>query len=605
MVKPSVVGLLAHAGLLVQLANGMEDFQQHCESFTSSAGGVSFTSEYITSGTELALTEADATCGIFTQSVSVNLCRITAQVPTSNRSGFWFEAWLPEDWSGRFLATGNGGLGGCIQYYDVEYGASLGFATIATNNGHQGYTGSPFLHNLDVIQDFAYRSIQNGVVVGKEITQEFYGEAHEKSYYLGCSTGGRQGLKAVQSFPDLFDGVVVGAPAIAWNNLTSWAIQFYPLLGTPESATFVPLDVWPIIHQDILDQCDQLDGVADGILESPNLCNYNPDGLLCTEARSTGCLTSTQLETLKSIYSPVLDAAGSLVYPKMQLGSEFTGAVDSYFSGAVSPVSDWYRYAILNDSNWDAMTLRPENYTVASGLNHFNIDTWDGDLSAFQNRGGKLLHWHGLADGVLSSENSPRYYEHVSQTMGMDSEVLDEFYRFFRISGMSHCGSGNGATFIGHQSASTASLAPEENVLMAMVRWVESEVAPETIMGTRYKNGTSDSGVDFRHRHYRWPYHNVYQGIGYLTLLIPAGGWPSKPGLSISRTLFFLKIPTRFDATTANLLLERAKKSTDYFVPRQLLPTGGLWLWHTRWFVNYESYKFSTNSLKEMDGVSG
>ncbi|KAK1536622.1 tannase and feruloyl esterase [Colletotrichum costaricense] len=109
--------------------------------------------------------------------------------------------------------------------------------------------------------------------------------------------------------------------------------------------------MWPIIHQDILDQCDQLDGVADGILESPNLCNYKPDGLLCTATQSTGCLMSTQLETLKSINSPVLDAAGSLVYPKMQLGSEFTGAVDTYFSRGVSPVSDWYRYAIFNDSN--------------------------------------------------------------------------------------------------------------------------------------------------------------------------------------------------------------------------------------------------------------
>ncbi|KAI3529499.1 tannase and feruloyl esterase [Colletotrichum filicis] len=88
MVKPSVVGLLAHAGLLVELVNGMADFQQHCESFTSSAGGVYSTSEYITSGTELALAEADATCGIFTQSVSVNLCRIAAHVPTPNRSGF-------------------------------------------------------------------------------------------------------------------------------------------------------------------------------------------------------------------------------------------------------------------------------------------------------------------------------------------------------------------------------------------------------------------------------------------------------------------------------------------------------------------------------------
>ncbi|KAF5520063.1 putative feruloyl esterase B-2 [Colletotrichum aenigma] len=108
---------------MATLANSQAGFQQYCESFnasTFSISGVSFASTYIPVGTELQLNEVDATCGIFTQAVTVSLCRVVGQVPTSNRSGFWFEAWLPEDWSSRFLATGNGGLGGCIQYYDVE-----------------------------------------------------------------------------------------------------------------------------------------------------------------------------------------------------------------------------------------------------------------------------------------------------------------------------------------------------------------------------------------------------------------------------------------------------------------------------------------------------
>ncbi|KAF4816803.1 putative feruloyl esterase B-2 [Colletotrichum tropicale] len=162
MVRCSFVGFAAQAiGVTATLANSRAGFQQYCESFnasTSSISGVSFASTYISARTDLQLNEVDATCGIFTQAVTVSLCRVVGQVSTSDRYGFWFEAWLPEDWSGRFLATGNGGLGGCIQYYDVEYEASVGFTTIATNNGHQGYTGAPFLHNLDVFQDFAYRS---------------------------------------------------------------------------------------------------------------------------------------------------------------------------------------------------------------------------------------------------------------------------------------------------------------------------------------------------------------------------------------------------------------------------------------------------------------
>lgn len=135
-------------------------------------------------------------------------------------------------------------------------------------------------------------------------------------------------------------------------------------------------------------------------------------------------------------------------------------------------------------------------------------------MSPFQRAGGKLLHYHGLVDQTISSHNSPRYYEHVSETMGLAPEELDEFYRFFRISGMAHCRGGPGASFIGNVKSSAASLEPEENVLMAMVRWVEEGVAPETVTGTAYVNGSKDAGVAFKRKHCRWPYRNVYKGPG-------------------------------------------------------------------------------------------
>ena len=100
-----------------------------------------------------------------------------------------------------------------IQHDDLDYAASLGFAAVGANNGHDGITGEPFYNNPDVVADFAWRSLHTGVVVGKQLVETFYGAPHNKSYYLGCSTGGRQGFKAVQDFPDDFDGVVAGAPA--------------------------------------------------------------------------------------------------------------------------------------------------------------------------------------------------------------------------------------------------------------------------------------------------------------------------------------------------------------------------------------------------------
>ncbi|KAL0938616.1 feruloyl esterase B-2-like protein 1 [Colletotrichum truncatum] len=507
-------------GALVQAAsssasNSSAEFRQQCLSFGNSTvipGAESYKTEFLSAGSTLRLPGADPSCGRTSQTVSADLCRLTAQVATSTRSGFKFEAWLPQNWTGRFLSTGNGGLGGCIQYEDLDYGSSLGFATVATNNGHDGMSGVSFLNNPDVIEDFAYRALHTGVVVGKDVSKSFYGSPHTKSYYLGCSTGGRQGFKEAQAFPDDFDGIVAGAPAFSFNNLTSWSCHFLPLTGLEGADTFIPMTMWPTIHEDILKQCDKLDGVADGIIESPELCDYKPDGLVCESGNATQCLTEKQVETLRAIYSPLLDASGSLVYPRMQPGAELTGAPQTYFTGQAFGAADWFRYAIFNDSNWDPLSLKPADYVLSSSLNLFNIETFDGDLSAFQSRGGKLLHYHGLVDGTISSDNSPRYYEHVSKIMGLQPAALDEFYRFFRISGMAHCGGGPGATFIGNQAQSVASLNPDENVLMAIVRWVEEDVAPETVVGTAYINGTKAAGVDFKRKHCRWPRRNVFQG---------------------------------------------------------------------------------------------
>ena len=148
--------------------------------------------EYVAAGTQLQFPNATATCTRPSQNVSVGLCRVSLQVATSARSGIKAEVWLPEKWTGRFLSTGNGGIGGCIQYEDLEYAASLGFATVGTNNGHDGMGGESFLNNPDVIEDYVYRAVVTGARLGKKISNTFYSAPHSKSYYLGCSTGGRQ-----------------------------------------------------------------------------------------------------------------------------------------------------------------------------------------------------------------------------------------------------------------------------------------------------------------------------------------------------------------------------------------------------------------------------
>lgn len=358
--------------------------------------------------------------------------------------------------------------------------------------------------------------IHTGVVVGKKITETFYGKKHKKSYYLGCSTGGRQGFKSAQDFPADFDGIVAGAPALAFNNLTSWSGHFVPLTGTSGSPTFVPQSMWTVIHQDIMKQCDLLDGYADNILEDASICKYNASSLLCGTpgVNSSACLTPTQVKTVTGVFSSLYTDDGSEVYPRMQPGSEII-AYNVLYNGIPFPyTNDYFRYAIYNDPSWDPFRINNSDYVNAARINPFNIQTWKGDLSAVRDRGAKILHYHGQMDAIITSENSPRYYEHVAKTMNASPEELDEFYRFFRISGTGHCSGGDGAWAIGQNIGAQQSLDPKENVLMAIVDWVERAHAPEVVIGTKWVNDTKSAGVEYQRAHCRYPRRNMYKGKG-------------------------------------------------------------------------------------------
>ncbi|KAL1873162.1 Feruloyl esterase [Diaporthe australafricana] len=525
MKSQQYLALVASLAANVVHGQNSSDFTAQCTSLADTlASGIPNATVQstvpVTAGTNLTIT-ADPTCQRSSQVVDSDVCRVSLFVPTSDRSNLTMEVWLPpaEAWTGRFLSTGNGGLGGCIQYEDLAYTTALGFAAVGTNNGHDGNKGDAFYQNEEVVLDFAYRAMHTGIVLGKQVSETFYGKPHDKSYYLGCSTGGRQGFKEAQAYPDDFDGLVIGAPALAFNNLSSWSGSFYVKTGSANASTFVPTNLWTVIHEDILNQCDGIDGYVDGIIEDPSLCNYRPEALICAAGNTTNCLTGEQANTVREIFTPIYGLDGQITYPAMQPGSEDLASRLYYGGQPFQYTTGWFANAIYNDKNWDPATLGPKDYAAAHALNIGNIETWDGDLSAVRDRGSKILHYHGQADAIISSLNSPRYYDHVSRTMGSPSSVLDDFYRFFRISGMGHCSGGNGASFIGQEAASNATLDPEGNVLMAMVRWVEEGTAPDSILGTAYVNETKDSGeIAFQRRHCKYPLRNVYSGSGDATL---------------------------------------------------------------------------------------
>ncbi|KAF8857679.1 hypothetical protein BDZ45DRAFT_652454 [Acephala macrosclerotiorum] len=473
---------------------------------------------YIPAGTTIELDQDYGLlwCGWKTQKTEKDMCRVAMYVATSHRSGIMLEAWLPneDEWTGRFLSTGNGGNSGCIRYPDLAYATGLGFATVGANNGHNGTGGSEFLNNEDVIEDFAYRSVHTGVVIGKQITEQYYGKAHKKSYYLGCSTGGRQGFKMVQSFPNDFDGVIAGCPALNFPSLQSWSGHFYPIFGNEGDPSFVPAGShWELIHHEILKQCDELDGVVDGIIEDTRLCQFRPEALQCPPGKSStegaSCLTNVQVAAVRQVYTDFYGADGRLIYPRMQPGSEILAHQLYHCNGSFLYSTDWFRYVVYNDTQWEPSTFTLRDAQVAIDQNPFNIETWNGDLSPFQKAGGKLIHYSGLMDATITSDKDFWYYDHVSRTMGLPSSSLDEFYRLFRISGLGHCVGGDGAHNIGQRGSDVGPMDPEHNIVLALIDWVENGRAPETITGVKYINNTNHAvGVDYERRHCRYPYRN-------------------------------------------------------------------------------------------------
>ncbi|KAG6915591.1 hypothetical protein DXG01_010827 [Tephrocybe rancida] len=446
--------------------------------------------------------------------VSASLCRVQLVINTTSTSAVHAEAWLPDIWYGRFLGLGNGGLAGCVDYTNLDYGTTLHFATIASDNGHDGSDGKELLNHPEVINDFAFRAIHVEAVIGKQLVEAYYGRRHNKSYYLGCSTGGRQGTQAALKFPDDFDGIVAGSPATNWNNLQGSATMLSRRVGAPDfngNPKFIPATLWNTVATEVLKQCDELDGVLDGIITEPDACQFRPEAIECTAGQTSGCLTRTQVDVLHEIYQPLFGRDGELIFSRYDPGAEADGNSQAYFSGSFFSVPDgWYKFVVLNDTNYNFENFGLDTIAFGDKINPGGIATFSGDLSAFETRGGKFLTYHGRRDQLIPSGNSKRMYNLISETLAMPS--LDTFYRLFLIPGMNHCAGGPGATAFG-QGGLTSNVvnASSHNVLLAMVDWVEEGVAPDVIIGTGSTGQTRT--------HCRYPQRSVWNGSAFICMV--------------------------------------------------------------------------------------
>ncbi|KAF7297491.1 Carboxylic ester hydrolase [Mycena indigotica] len=438
---------------------------------------------------------------------SAPLCRVQFFVNTTATSSVHMEAWLPDTWFGRFMGTGNGGIGGCIDYTALGYGTSLHFATLGHDNGHDGNNGIVFLNHPEVINDFAFRAVHTEAVIGKQLVQAYYGSKIGKSYYLGCSTGGRQGTQEALKFPGDFDGILGGAPATDWNHLQGWSGFLSHFVGSPNfmgNPKFLQPADWATVSAFILAECDGLDGVMDGIITEPDDCHFDANKLLCKAGQTSGCLTATQVQAVKNVFTPMFGTHGELLYPRYTPGAEADPARAALMGGPFFTFAhDWEMFTTLNVTSHDFTNFSLVDVDLMERVNAGGIKTFSGDLFKFKELGGKFITYHGRRDPLIASTNSKRVYDLIRATMLMPT--LDPFYRLFLIPGMGHCGGGLGAPAFGQGTSPTSNAvnASSHNALLALVDWVEKGKAPDTIIGTAI-DGSGAERV-----HCRYPQRSV------------------------------------------------------------------------------------------------
>jgi len=440
--------------------------------------------------------------------VQSNVCRVTATVthpPAGDKVKVWIA--LPAaNWNGRFEGVGGGGFSGGNPNGPLAP-AAQGYAAGSTDTGHEGGSGSFALDangrlNWLLIRDNAYLGIHEMTVTGKALAEAFYGKAPSHSYFNGCSTGGRQGLSEAQRYPADYDGILSGAPAINWTRLH--VEQMWGHVVMKQLGDYLPQCKFAAAQAAAVAACDAADGVKDGVIENPRSCKFDPKQLVGTSSAGCEPFTETDAEVIRRIWQGPRRQDGSFLWYGLQPGADFGGLSatgGTPLVGRPNPITmEWWRYFLTQNPQWDWTVLTPALYEqyVDQSLEEFSavLATDNPDLSAFRDRGGKLLLWHGWWDQLIYPEGTIDYYQRVERQMG-GAENTAKFARLFLAPGVGHCAGGPGPQPSGQFDA--------------VVRWVEEGKAPETLTAVR----RDPSGATVRSRPLcRFPMTAIYKGSG-------------------------------------------------------------------------------------------
>jgi hypothetical protein len=412
-------------------------------------------------------------------------CRLTATLDRRTGAngkifGIGFALALPADWSGRMLFQGGGGLNGSVapplgRVGENDAALIRGFAVVSTDTGHKGQAfDASFMADQQASLDFAYQAVGRVATLAKQIVAQYYGGPAAHAYFMGCSTGGREGTLMTQRYPRYFDGVIVGAPAMRTNFSgigDEWVATMLNRAapaaadGKPDPRRALSDADRKAIIEGVLASCDARDGLRDGIVSDPLGCRFDPGALACQGPKKDGCLSAAQVDAIRRGFAGPKDSTGRQVYPGFlfDTGIANTSGLPGLLAGSMNPVGPPFTATDMDvDRRAAAASADPQMQLTATS-------SWT-NLNTFSAHGGKLIFYHGVSDPWFSALDTVGYYERMTNANG-GADVVKDWSRLFLVPGMGHCGGGPAAL-------------DGFDMLSAIVGWVESGRTPDAIRAT-------------------------------------------------------------------------------------------------------------------------
>ena len=404
-------------------------------------------------------------------------CRVAATLTPTADSDIKIEVWLPvSNWNGKLQAVGNGGWAGTIPYGAMATALAAGYASASTDTGHSTPGAAFALNHPEKLVDYAHRAVHEMTVQAKAIVAAFYGGAARFSLWNGCSTGGRQGVIEASMYPADYDAIIAGATPVTAPRLHGVRLEFNRMVHRTNDS-YIPPEKYPAIHEAALRACDALDGVKDGVIDSPNLCAFDPKVLACQRDDGPACLTPAQVETAREMYAPVKDpkSGATLSFPMLHPGSELgwaTLAGPQPYGIALEA----FKYVAFGDPAWDPASLNPATDIPRLERQAAGFEPPSSNLKPFFSHGGKLLLYHGWSDQQVAPMNSITYFDSVLKASGKNA--AGKSIALYLVPGMGHCQGGPGTDSF--------------DKVAAIQEWINTGSAPAQIVASHRSSGTTD-----------------------------------------------------------------------------------------------------------------